>query len=429
MAVDERNGTRDPERALTSSPPIPPSSPTLRSRTRSQTALFGVAVLSLGIACGTYVVAPQLVTAEQAAADALPPAAQTVTASVEKRVLTEEAVLRGVVSAGNGIAVLPTAALTATAPVVTALPAAAGSSIVSGTPVAEANGEPVFAVDWDFAPYRDIIGGSRGPDVVQLQDTLAELGYATSVNGVLDRPTQSGLQAFYADRGYTVPVTAGSSTPETTADAEPTAAAAEAAAEPYLPAASLVLIPSGLHTVSRVLPHVGSYLTESAHPLLTLDVGENIAVAVVDAGIAVTYSPGDRAVLTDDRDGSDHPLTVSSVGTEPEEVAGVGNGIKVVFGFTGDAPAPTPADSTVLISVTLAGDPEPLNAVPVTALYSRGDGTSFVTVVPDPGTGKGSREVTVKAGRDVGGWVAVEPRTPDELAVGSDVVVGISHGQ
>ncbi|MBP3036640.1 hypothetical protein J2M53_10305 [Arthrobacter sp. zg-ZUI100] len=395
--------------------------------------------LILGAAGGTFLIAPQLKTAEQAAADALPPAARPVTASVEQRVLTEQTVLRGIISAGDSTSVVPSAALAATSPVVTAVPVSAGSSITPGTTVLEANGEPVFAMDWNFAPYRDITGGSRGPDVVQLQDTLAELGYATSLNGVLDPLTQSGLSMFYADRGYTASVggtdntragpgakISGTVVPDTVADPETSEPSSGGAS---LPAASVVLIPSGLHTVTQVLPGVGSYLTEPAQPLLRLNAGANVAVAVLDAGTAATYAAGDEAVLTDSRDDTEHPLEISSVGTEPTEVPGVGNGIKVVFSFRGTAPAPTPEGSTLLIRVTLEGDPEPVAAVPVTALYARSDGTSFVTVAADPQTGTDSLDVTVTPGRDIGGWVAIDAQNAESLPVGSIIVVGMTREQ
>ncbi|MBO0895831.1 peptidoglycan-binding domain-containing protein [Arthrobacter sunyaminii] len=400
-----------------------------------------VATLILGAAGGTFLVAPQLKTAEQAAADALPPPARPVTASVEQRVLTEETVLRGIISSGDSTPVVPSAALAATSPVITAVPVTAGSSISPGTTVLEANGEPVFAMDWNFAPYRNITGGSRGPDVVQLQNTLADLGYATSLSGVLDPLTQSGLSMFYTDRGYTAPVAgtdnalaasgsgakiSGTVVPDVVADPETSAPSSGGAS---LPAASVVLIPSGLHTVTQVLPGVGSYLAEPAQPLLRLNAGANIAVAVLDAGTAATYAAGDEAVLTDSRDDTEHPLEVSSVGTEPMEVPGVGNGIKVVFSFSGTAPAPTPEGSTLLIRVTLAGDPEPVVAVPVTALYARSDGTSFVTVAADPQAGTDSLDVTVTPGRDIGGWVAIAAENAESLPVGSIVVVGMTHEQ
>ena len=207
----------------------------------------------------------------------------------------------------------------------------------------------------------------------------------------------------------------------------PDVIAAPSSGGAFLPAASVVLIPSGLHTVTQVLPGVGSYLTEPAQPLLRLNAGANIAVAVLDAGTAATYTGGDEAVLTDSRDDTDHPLQVSSVGTEPMEVPGIGNGIKVVFSFHGTAPAPTPEGSTLLIRVTLAGDPEPVVAVPVTALYARSDGTSFVTVAADPQAGTEAVDVTVVPGRDIGGWVAIDAKDAESLPVGSSVVVGMSH--
>ncbi|MEU4237838.1 hypothetical protein [Actinoplanes sp. NPDC026619] len=57
-------------------------------------------------------------------------------------------------------------------------------------------------------------------------------------------------------------------------------------------------------------------------------------------------------------------------------------------------------------------------AVPVTALYSRPDGTTFVTTVSEHDK---TADVTVTTGQIAGGWVEI--RDP-ELAEGVRVVVG-----
>jgi hypothetical protein len=60
-------------------------------------------------------------------------------------------------------------------------------------------------------------------------------------------------------------------------------------------------------------------------------------------------------------------------------------------------------------------------AVPLTAIYSRSDGATYVIVVKAEVT----TEVTVITGRSGGGWVEVAAVSPGKLAPGDMVAVGV----
>ncbi len=61
-------------------------------------------------------------------------------------------------------------------------------------------------------------------------------------------------------------------------------------------------------------------------------------------------------------------------------------------------------------------------AVPLTAVYSRADGTTYVVV----STRGATAEVGVVPGKQGGGWVAVTPTGDGQLAAGDLVVVGMA---
>lgn len=370
-------------------------------------ALLGTAA-AVALVIATLLIAPALKSPDQAAADAQPPAMMPVTAKLENRVLAENLVVRGVIDTGASINLLPSAATVSATPVITATPLAAGASVVPGTVLAEANGRPILAMNWPFPAYRDILKSDHGPDVGQLQTTLARLGYASSANSVFDRVTQSGLAQLYKDRGYTPALKQAESTDQP--------------GEVYLPAAEVIVIPGGRHSVAKMGISVGTVLTDTAAPLALLDTQASKARAALRPDDALKLAAGNAATLKDTRDNAEHQMKVSSVAASSTEVPGVGTGVLVTFDFLGPAPEPTPDGLTMLIRIPSGGTPEPVLAAPITAIYSRADGTDFLTMA-----GSDPREVTVTPGRNVGGWVEVTPAQQGSISEGQQVVVGMSR--
>ena len=369
--------------------------------------LLGTAA-AVALVIATLLIGPALKSPDQAAADAQPPAMMPVTAKLENRVLAENVVVRGVIDTGASINLLPSAATVSATPVITATPLAAGASVVPGTVLAEANGRPILAMNWPFPAYRDILKGDHGPDVGQLQTTLAGLGYASSANSVFDRVTQSGLAQLYKDRGYTPALKDAGSTDQS--------------GEVYLPAAEVIVIPGGRHSVAKMGISVGTVLKDTASPLALLDTQASKARAALRPDDALKLAAGNAATLRDTRDNAEHQMKVSSVAASSAEVPGVGTGVLVTFDFLGPAPAPTPEGLTMLIRIPSGGTPEPVLAAPITAIYSRADGTDFLTMA-----GSDPREVTVTPGRNVGGWVEVTPAQQGSISEGQQVVVGMSR--
>ncbi|HET9381912.1 MAG TPA: peptidoglycan-binding protein [Streptomyces sp.] len=142
----------------------------------------------------------------QAAADTEPPAADVLTAPVERRVLKETVVLRGTVTAGESVTVTPVASGDegATEPVVTKLPVEAGDTVRAGQILLEVSGRPVIALPGRLPVYRDLKPGAEGDDVAQVQKALRDLGHGTGSDapGTFGPGTKAALQAFYAGLGY-----------------------------------------------------------------------------------------------------------------------------------------------------------------------------------------------------------------------------------
>ncbi|WP_232794783.1 peptidoglycan-binding protein [Kitasatospora sp. NRRL B-11411] len=141
----------------------------------------------------------------QAAAAAKPPAADVLTAQVERQVLTSTVVVRGRVTAGQSVDVVPAvSAGAAGAAVVTKLPLKAGDEVTAGTPLLEVSGRPVFPLQGGIPVYRDLKPGSTGEDVAQLQSSLRALGFGTAHDptGTFGEGTKAAVTALYRAHGY-----------------------------------------------------------------------------------------------------------------------------------------------------------------------------------------------------------------------------------
>ena len=406
---------------------------------RRRSLIWGMlcAVLAALLVSGSVLVAPLIKSPAQAAAEADPPPASKILVDVERRTLTSDVVLRGVVQAGPHIALNSSQAILGEAPIITKLPLSGGASLSEGSVLLEANGEPVFTMDWAFSPYRDITAGIEGPDVLQLQNTLINLGYSASQTSVMDWYTQNALSAFYLDRGYKVPMEPEQPTaPNLSLDekqASPTGIAdsgeikgddsslsqarKEESTTPFLPKTSVLVVPENGHTLSSMEVAVGQVISADNPIIATLDASPPRVVAVVQPEAAKSISPGDIAILSDDRNGRSYELKVNSVGTVTEEIPSVGNGLKITLAFTGDVTDIT-AEGTTLRLVTSTGEASnPVLAVPITAIFTQSDGMAHATLAD-------GRNVEVQVGDTINGWVEITPSEAGAIAEGDQVVVG-----
>ncbi|WP_285727088.1 peptidoglycan-binding domain-containing protein [Psychromicrobium xiongbiense] len=433
------------------------SAPTRQRPRRGRGWWIGGVVVIVVLACFlvAWVVLPALKSPSQAAAEALPPPPKEVTAKAQVKSLASQIVLRGAVVAGPSTPLKPSDALIAKAGYVTNAPLGSGSTINDGDVALEVNGDPVFALTWPFPAYRDLTDGLSGPDVVQLQKSLAGLGYQQSGTGVFDASTQAGLRQFYKDRGYKAPQAAAPQAPTAQAPAAQTPAGQAQGAKggvqapsgtsgsttsggttpvlhTYLPAAAVLPLPASSAAVTELKVAVGSKMAADT-VLMLLNGGVNTVLGAVTPDKAALIKAGNAAVLEPQPGAAGVPLVVSAVGKDTTDVPGLGKGNRLDFTFQDQASTQpvTPGGTTLKITLTIGGKATPVLAVPITAIFSNTDGSTFVRVQAS-GNGQGSatpafKNVTVTVGQVVDGWAEITPGEANAVVDGSEVVVGL-HG-
>jgi biotin carboxyl carrier protein len=440
-----------------------------RRRRRGALMAGAAAAAVLVLVSAAVAVGSRLQSPEQAAAQAAPPPASLITVAAERRVLVEAVVLRGEVRPGDSKKVRVPAAAAGPDSVVTQVLVEKGQSIEEGQVLLARAGQPMFTLVLPFPLYRDLAGGMVGPDVGEVQKALERTGHPVPATGSYDAATSRAVERFYTDRGFAAP----SGDPEALAGlpaardavvvaqagydeavsaaagvAEADAALAQAkrdlarlelAAGPGLPRAAVVQLSRAAGTVTAVRVRVGDILDEPNRVLCELNGGAAYVTATAALDQYDRVAVGQEAVITDEATGRDSAAVVEDVGDEPvnDERSGL-SGFPIRMAFTGEPLEPVD-DRTVRVDLQAAADDAPVLAVPLTAVYSRADGHTFVTMLrcdqrtPAPSGRLGGCpdgipvDLPVTTGQIAGGWVAVEPTGDLGLEPGDLVVVG--HGE
>jgi peptidoglycan hydrolase-like protein with peptidoglycan-binding domain len=401
-------------------------------RRRSVVLVVAVLAVATGALLAGILLGPSVRSPAQAAADAAPPAPSLVTVAAERRVLAESVVVRGTVAAGQSVKVMAPAGLAGPSAVVTGVSGKRGRPAREGAVLMEVAGAPLYGLVLPFPLYRDIQAGARGPDVKAVQRALRRLGYRTPVSGVFDAGTQDGLRRFYRARGYDVPSAAstddpakapadGQSKPDPAkpdpAKSDPRADTAGGTTAPMLPRAHVVRLDRSDRIISAVPLGVGAVVTAPETVVLELDAGAATVQASLGQEQRALVDVGSTAEIVDEVKGTRSAATVRHIADEPTQTD-QGSGFAVQLAFTGKAMTPVKGHS-VLVTIGASGKASPVLAVPVTAVYSRPDGTTFVTVT---GAGGRTSDVAVSTGKSAGGWVEIK----GEVEAGALVAVGLS---
>src|SRR6476660_7701574 len=151
---------------------------TVMNRSRT-TALCGILVLMAVMAVGAWVVGERIESPAEAAARTAPPTPSPILVPVEKRVLSSEIITRGTARFGTPqpIALAPSALKTNNAGLITTLPLP-NRQFNEGDVLFTESGRPVMVLQGKTPAYRDIVPGTAGVDVLQLEQALKRLGYA-----------------------------------------------------------------------------------------------------------------------------------------------------------------------------------------------------------------------------------------------------------
>jgi hypothetical protein len=148
-------------------------------------------------------VATKLRSPADAAAALEPPTPSRITVPVEERALSSDVVVRGDVRYEDAV---PVKVTTGDAAIVTGPPPTVGDALAEGGVVLEVAERPVLALAGVLPMYRDILPGTRGDDVHQLEAALGRLGYDPGpIDGLYDQTAETALALAYLDRGYPAP--------------------------------------------------------------------------------------------------------------------------------------------------------------------------------------------------------------------------------
>jgi peptidoglycan hydrolase-like protein with peptidoglycan-binding domain len=411
---------------------------------RRRRTLLGVGIAAALLGVGGVIGASFVKSPQQLAADTAAPPRTVTTAPVVSQILTSSVQMRGSVYPAAEYDVYPTAPATSTAPgtgtgtgtgtgsgvYISKLDVAAGDTITSGRQLAEIDGEPLFALRGTVPAWRDLTPGDSGPDVTELQNALASLGYYSGGDtpGYFGGSTQYAVSLYYEHLGYTPPSSGG------------------------VPAADVVFLPS---LPARVLAVNGTTGQQPGQPFLELAARRSLSLAgELPPAYASQVKAGLKVKIFDEVTGIHATGTVSDIGTAtttvptgavvdigsaPASSASSGSGTgsagaagagsssgssaTVFLPVTVHPSKPLPAalnGENVLITVETGRTVGPVLTVPVAAIVTTASGRSFVTVVGAHGK---QTEVPVTPGISENGYVQVTPATHGALAADDHVVV------
>jgi hypothetical protein len=419
----------------------------------------GAALLAIGGLIGSSLVkSPQQIAADTAA----PPATAT-TAKVVSQILTSSVQMRGVVYPGTQYDVYPSAPESdagasgtgsaaggsatgggSSGPVyISRLGVAAGQRVSNGEKLAEIDGEPLFALAGRVPAWRDITPGESGPDVAELQKSLASLGYYTGGDtpGFFGTPTQDAVSLYCEHLGYTAPATGG--VPMTDVIFLPSlpakvivvnGAKGQQPGQPFLELAA-----RGSLALTGELPPAYAAQVKAGLKVKIFDevTGIHATGTIADIGTATTITPigaivnvgGGSASAGSAGSAGAGSAGAGSAGSGSTGAAGSSNSGATNPGATPFIPLavqpskPLPAalnGENVLVTVETGRTEGPVLTVPVAAIVTTGSGTSYVTVVGADGK---QAQVPVTPGISENGYVQVTPATGHKLAAGDSVVV------
>ncbi|AUG78591.1 Peptidoglycan binding domain-containing protein [Kitasatospora sp. MMS16-BH015] len=413
----------------------------LRRRRKLLVAIVVTAVLAAAAGAGAATV---LKSPAQVAAETAPPAPDTLTAAVERRVVVDTLITRGkaVSTSAAGVQGTAPAGVEGARPVVTKVKVSSGESLEPGRQLFEVSGRPVFTLSGPLPAYRDLRTGATGEDVAQLQHALATLGRSSAPDrsGTFGPGTERAVTALYKSLGYQpvrMPNASGrSDTPKTADSPAPPASAAPAvptagtASAPAAPTADAVVVPMAEVVYLSALPARAESVTATVGQapgdrLMTVSTGDLMIDALVSGDEKARLKPGQRTEILDEATGTrtgGSVLSVSDSVVKPkDEQTGSGAPGYQLRIKPDHALGPDLAGKDVRLTITSASSEVPVLTVPSAAVSSGADGRSSVGVLEADGT---VRRVVVRPGLSGDGFLGVTAEDGASLAPGQRVVVG-----
>ena len=371
------------------------------ARKRRRTVILA-GVLLLAVAALSWWAGRATTTTSALAHRSIAPATPVLTAPVVRKRLGMTLRATGrLVAAGSETITIGAISVPNAESIVTADVIHSGEQIGNGAVVAQVAGRPVFVFTGSTPMYRSLARGESGPDVAQLQQDLASIGYAiTDSPGSYGASTSAALAALYRHAGYSPPP-----------------------AMPYgrrhpvhlivEPQSEIVFLNELPATVAASKEPIGKPI---GTPAVTLTYGSVVVDATLTAAQGYLAQPGDRATVTI---GQNRPLvgvirTINRSVSQPTATATI-----ALRGVAADARI----GSSVPVSVDAQSSAVPTLALPIGALYANGDGSAYVILA-----GHGGEHVPVTVGQAVGGYVPVV-NPPLSLLPGTELVLDAGQAQ
>ncbi len=409
--------------------------------------LLGVGLSAALLAIGGLIGASFVKSPQQLAADTAPPPPTATTAKVISQVLTSSVQMRGLVYPSTQYDVYPSAPESGSSSAsassqgslgtggsggvyIDETSMVAGDNIHNGEQLAEIDGEPLFVLKGAVPAWRDLTPGESGPDVTELQDALASLGYydGGDTPGYFGSATENAVSLYYEHLGYPPPSSGGvpannvvflPSLPATVVAVDGTAG--EQPGQPFLEIA-----PRGSLTLTGELPPAYAGQVRAGLKVTMYDeiTGIHATGTVADLAPATTTTPVGAVVdVGSPASGSAGSTSAGSSSGGSAGAAGGSSGAIPFIPVTVQPSRPLAAvlnGENVLITVQTGQTEGPVLSVPVAAIVTNASGKSYVTVVGARGK---QAEVTVTPGISENGYVQVTPADPSALAAGDRVVV------
>jgi peptidoglycan hydrolase-like protein with peptidoglycan-binding domain len=329
-------------------------------------------------------------------------------------------------------------------PVVTAASPPVGSVVVEGQPLLVVTGRPLLLLGGRLDAYRDLTPGAVGPDVQQVEDSLARLGLlGERPDEAYGESTKSAIRALYERAGFAALEYAPQGPSE--ADLREAIARAQAARAnarrgidpeavvaadgdlrqatdelaghltakgPLLPRREVVFAEGWPLFVGESRTALGRALPEGA--FLTLRTKAVSFRGSLTPSLAANLEPG-QAVVVSDGGGS---VTLDAVLDGVAVAPGKDGSVAIRVRPTGDVPGAL-LDREVKGTIKPAAT-EPVLAVPVSALVTRSDGSVHVL---KRGANGMVTDIPVRVGEERGGLSAVAP-VKGTLVAGDRVITG-----
>ncbi len=173
----------------------------MTSRKRLFLAVVAVAV---AFGAGGYVLGQQLESPEDARSEVAAPEPSLIAVPVESVALSNDVVVRGDAEFEGAIDLeLDTALGDGSSRVVTGRVPVIDTEVNEGDVIIEVSGRPVFVLGGDLPTFREFKPGLSGDDVLQLETSLARLGFLTvEPDRLYGEATEAAITAMYDAAGY-----------------------------------------------------------------------------------------------------------------------------------------------------------------------------------------------------------------------------------